>query len=324
MLGGIYKEIGIYQIRNLVNGKVYIGSSCEIGKRFCQHKWLLGIGKHHSPYLQNAWNKYGPDAFVFEVLENCSEEDVLKREQWYLDEKKPYDRVNGYNNARFAESGAKGRPMSEKNKAILRLINTGRTMPRDAVERAAAKRRGLKHAESSKEQMRQAKLGVARSEEAKRACVAAHGGEPFFVYKLDGTLVGEFFSMHQAAELLKVERAAISKVLRGDYLQGKGYVFEHVKHGQRSPEEIRQRVLEGKRAIGDRRGKVLLKTSMPLTATNSKTGAVVEFRSMKFAADTLGLSYTAIRRCLLSGQTLGDYSFKYLPKSFDSEDRRVS
>jgi hypothetical protein len=59
---------GIYCIFNKITKKRYIGSAS--GKhgfraRWRNHKWRLRNGKHHSLYLQNAWNKYGEDSFEF-------------------------------------------------------------------------------------------------------------------------------------------------------------------------------------------------------------------------------------------------------------------
>ena len=80
------KLCGVYQIRNLITGKVYIGSTTEsFNKRFSHHKYCLLNNKHKNSYLQNAWNKYSESNFIFEILEILNKEDCLIIEQKYLD-----------------------------------------------------------------------------------------------------------------------------------------------------------------------------------------------------------------------------------------------
>lgn len=81
------KEIvtGIYQIRNIIGGKIYIGSAINLEGRKRGHFSKLINGKHHSCYLQNAYNKYGENSFVFEILEYCEKECLIEREQFYID-----------------------------------------------------------------------------------------------------------------------------------------------------------------------------------------------------------------------------------------------
>lgn len=85
----------VYQIVNKVNGKIYIGSTINARSRFCTHKRHLERGIHHSSKLQNAWNKYGSDAFVFNILEMVDVADLQAREQFYLDSLRPHE--DGYN-----------------------------------------------------------------------------------------------------------------------------------------------------------------------------------------------------------------------------------
>lgn len=75
----------IYQITNMVNGKYYIGSAKSFERRQWQHKNDLKRNVHKNPHLQAAWNKYGADVFVFEVLETVPEnENQLKAEDVWL------------------------------------------------------------------------------------------------------------------------------------------------------------------------------------------------------------------------------------------------
>lgn len=89
---------GIYQIRNIKTGKVYIGSSKNIENRFGEHVRNLKKNKHHSNKLQRSWNKTKDKkkTFVFEILEEVIDKSLLKeREQYYIDLKDAYK--NGYN-----------------------------------------------------------------------------------------------------------------------------------------------------------------------------------------------------------------------------------
>ena len=82
---------GIYEILNTVNGKRYIGSAVRFNKRWNLHRAHLRSGKHHSPHLQRAWDKYGAKAFTFRVLLVCAptKEQMNLYEQLCLDEYKP-------------------------------------------------------------------------------------------------------------------------------------------------------------------------------------------------------------------------------------------
>lgn len=82
-------NIGIYKIENKTTGKLYIGSSLDIRKRWVRHLWDLKNNKHHSIILQRAWNKYGKDDFIFEIIEECTIDNLLTLEQKYLDEYLP-------------------------------------------------------------------------------------------------------------------------------------------------------------------------------------------------------------------------------------------
>lgn len=88
---------GIYRITNTVNNKFYIGSSKDIDKRWYDHKRELYLNIHINPKLQHSWNYHGQDKFLFEMVEEVSEDKLIEREQFYLDTLKPYERDVGYN-----------------------------------------------------------------------------------------------------------------------------------------------------------------------------------------------------------------------------------
>lgn len=79
----------IYKITNRINGKTYIGSTKNVKQRWAKHKALLRHNHHPNFHIQAAWNKYGEDSFVFEVVEECVPDELLSREQFFIDTIKP-------------------------------------------------------------------------------------------------------------------------------------------------------------------------------------------------------------------------------------------
>lgn len=77
--------IGIYKITNLVTKQSYIGQSVDIASRWKQHiKCGLGIDASHTNMLYNSMQKYGVWNFAFELIEQCSKEQLNEREKFYI------------------------------------------------------------------------------------------------------------------------------------------------------------------------------------------------------------------------------------------------
>lgn len=85
----------IYKITNIINEKCYIGQTKDYKARFQGHKLKLRKNEHDNQHLQSSWNKYGADAFTFEVLEYT--EDYNEREKYYIKLYNSTDELYGYN-----------------------------------------------------------------------------------------------------------------------------------------------------------------------------------------------------------------------------------
>lgn len=109
---------GVYKITNKINNKLYIGSAAGkrgIIDRWYQHRSALKNNRHTNQLLQYAFNKYGIDNFIYEIIETCEPIKCLEREQYYLDVHKSYDRNIGYNLCHKA-GNTLGRKHSEQTK----------------------------------------------------------------------------------------------------------------------------------------------------------------------------------------------------------------
>lgn len=168
------KTAAIYAITNLTNGKCYIGSAVSVFNRFALHKHHLTLGKHHSRYLQNAWNKHGSEKFVFQILlevENPS--DLLLLEQFFLDTVKPEYNINTVANSRL------GLRMSEEAKEKLRQINLGKKYSDETKIRMSLAQKGKTLSEHTKRKISQNLKGHAVSTETRRKIsLSLKGHEP--------------------------------------------------------------------------------------------------------------------------------------------------
>lgn len=78
--------IGIYKIENLINGHKYIGQSIDIEDRWKKEKQRAFQPKAHDYNypLSRAFRKYGIHNFSFEVLEECSKEELNEKEKYWI------------------------------------------------------------------------------------------------------------------------------------------------------------------------------------------------------------------------------------------------
>ena len=111
----------IYSILNKRNGKIYVGQTIQGRKRFKKHKSELDNHNHPNSHLQNAWDKYGSDAFEFNVLENCSDDKLDDNEIWWIDYFDSTNQDKGYNlrsggNSNFIVSDETRKKLSDINK----------------------------------------------------------------------------------------------------------------------------------------------------------------------------------------------------------------
>ena len=72
------KPAGVYQVKNLVNAKVLLGSSLNLEGPLNRHKFMLKIGSHTNKVLQQDWNELGAEKFAFEILEEVKRKDDPK------------------------------------------------------------------------------------------------------------------------------------------------------------------------------------------------------------------------------------------------------
>src|SRR4030095_8945631 len=95
--------MGVYQIRNIVNDKVLIGSALDLPGILNRHKSQLKSGNHPNGALQAEWNEFGAGNFAFEILDEITpkegrnnRDEITFLEELWLEKTQPYGE-RGYN-----------------------------------------------------------------------------------------------------------------------------------------------------------------------------------------------------------------------------------
>ena len=136
------KITGVYAIEHIESGRMYIGSTKRsLSRRWNEHCQELKHKKHHNRHLQEDWNKYGRQAFEFRCIEQCLPNELIIREQYYLDRYRALDSGLLYNMCLNAESSI-GRKHSPETKAKISAANLIRILSPEAQARITAARLG--------------------------------------------------------------------------------------------------------------------------------------------------------------------------------------
>lgn len=186
---------GIYVIEHVASGRCYVGSSSNVNVRWSQHRYCLTRITHMNKKLQNAWTKYGADAFEFRLITTCSEGDLLEQETAWIGK---LDSVrSGFNISAIAGRGRagikhsaesiarmsesrKGRAVSVETRKKLSEAFSGRQFSEETRRRISEAKTGKKRAPFSAQalaNMSAAKKGIVHSAETRAKLSAAHKGK---------------------------------------------------------------------------------------------------------------------------------------------------
>ena len=212
----------IYCIINTANNNRYIGSAYDIAKRFSTHLRQLKTNKHHNIHLQRAFNKYGENCFVIEILTHEPRETLLFRENYFLALLKPE-----YNIARDASAPMKGRKHTDATLLKFKTRKTGKGTKKvpwseEARRKHLAARIGLKRSEEFKERRRQESLSDNRSRYLDK-----HREESRKPIK--DSLGNTFVSMVECSKFHGISVQTVCDILKGRHNKTrKGVSFEYL------------------------------------------------------------------------------------------------
>lgn len=196
------KIIGIYQIKNILDNKIYIGQSTNIALRIKQHLSDLKHNRHSNSHLQNAWNKYGEKSFLFEIVEECSKEQLNERESFWINYYGGCDDRRNYNQ----KEGGKFNTLSQLS-----------------IQKIRDKSKG-KHYSPNTEFKKGHKVGRRWQK-----------GEPsinrkiVYQYDYDGFFIQHFSCAKEAAKVFHCSPSLINMCAKGKLRYAKGFQWSYIK-----------------------------------------------------------------------------------------------
>lgn len=218
------EKSGIYQIRNLINNKKYIGQATNIKNRWYIHKWFLRkevYSRFENIHLFNAWKKYTESNFIFETIEFCNIEDLDKLESHYIH---LYPREELYNINYEDPTTSRGRKYSEETLEKLR----NRVVSEETRQKMSESGKKKIFSERHRENISKSNKNKAHSEEWNRK-VSESKKKPIVQLDLStGKIISEYSSASEAASLLNINLGHISQVCHNNRKSAGGFRWEYI------------------------------------------------------------------------------------------------
>lgn len=223
----------IYKITNQINGKVYIGKTTEpsINERWKQHKSECHKERVKNRPFYKALNKYGPENFIIEEIEQCDVAILEEREIYWIDIYRSYigwDDCNGYN----ATTGGDGKAYCDYD-WVYQLWQEGNSqaeISQITSYQIQTIRKILKGKGIAKEEMVQRGKEVSRQKSVKScAQIDKNTNEPiqFFNSLTDACLKIQQESKYSHSKIKNIG-AHISQVCRGKRKTAYGYKWRYI------------------------------------------------------------------------------------------------
>jgi len=213
--------VGIYKITS-PSDKVYIGQATNIEKRWIYYK---RITCNNQPQLYNSLKKYGFESHIFEILEECSLEQLDEREIFY---KQQFIDKFGWEKALFCHLiDGKGGYKSEKTKQKISKANKGKKHSIEACLKKSISLKGRMESEETRKLKSQNNIGISRGKGIPKSKehifkFSKSRCRPVFQYSLNG----EFIKEWEGAIVVKKELGInINSCLQGKTKTSGGYIW---------------------------------------------------------------------------------------------------
>ena len=257
---------GIYKITNLINGKIYVGKSIDIQRRFRSHiNESLDDNKpsyHH--VIHRAMRKYGSDNFSFDILEECAEDKLNEREMYWISF---FDCCvldgpdKGYNMTR----GGDGSSSLDVNK-IRELWDEGLSINEIAEQLQCDRHAVSEHIKCYEN------FNEEENKRRKYSLISKHRSKSINQYNLDGDFICQYESILDASEKTGVGYRTICSNIQGQSSSAGGFQWTYQDAAPPGEHNVKGNGYK-----------------VPVVQLDSEYNFIKEFQSMKDAAQEVGL-----------------------------------
>lgn len=271
----------IYKATNKINGKSYIGQTCNFEKRKKQH---IRCYEKENCYFHRAIQKYGVDCFLWEIIETCQgAEKAFELEKYYIEKFNTYR--NGYNMTK----GGEGAPYHNARAVVLLTLDGEYVKRYDSAQDTEID--GFHNSDvllSCKNLLHSCKgyMFMFEDEYRKNGAKIYRKPEPNGMKKIiqcdiNGNFINEFKSVQEASIKTNSNRTAISGVLAKRYKTANGFIFVYKEDFPIKDLSIYKKNKKGKK----------------VAQVNPITGDIIKvFDRISDAGKDLGVSYKAIHK----------------------------
>ena len=301
--GDLMKTYYIYKATNKINGKSYIGQTCDFKSRVWQH---MRCYEKEDCTFHRALQKYGEENFTWEVLETCNtREESLRLERYYIEFFDTYH--NGYNENRGGVGGHNAR-------SVVMLTVDGKFVKRyDSA--CDAQKDGFHDSDvllccksTSRKQLCKGYMFMFEDEYLKNGArkyikPLAINTKSVIQCDMDGNFIAKFRSVNEAAEKTGAYRPTISMVLCKKYKSANGFIF----------------VYENEFPIKDLSIYKVERKGRKIAQVNAKSGEIIKlFDRISDAGKELGVNYKSIHKVLdMPNRTA--YGYKWISQYANTE-----
>lgn len=205
---------GVYRWVNKLNNKTYVGSGLNLFKRIGDYYKESELKRNPRP-IHAALLKYGYENFKLEILEYCRADELIVREQFYLDLLNPEYNIlkNAYSLLGFKHSEEnlakfKLKKISQEHKEILSLVHSNKEV-----------------SEETRDKLSKATLNFKKNNPLTPEALAnitakttEREGVPVLVLNTQTNEIIEFPTLTKAGEYLEVKRQAIRNAIKRESL----------------------------------------------------------------------------------------------------------